>query len=188
MYYVCSCGHVEETDEYSWNEIKNCPKCGANLVDLSWNKIYESKLPIVKIEKSDIRDKSFDIIKVRYLTEIVNEKDVPVLKINDKEEWYTTFDFMNGCKLEIRKNGELLNNTKSNIQKALSYTDLSKSDAENTLFKSMMDYTNETTSSGVMYQIFKNPFIEIFYNTYGNLKVVKNIPISVMDKTKTSTS
>ena len=80
MYYVCSCGHVEETDGYSWNEIKNCPKCGANLVDLSWNKIYESKLPIVKIEKSDIRDKSFDIIKVRYLTEIVNEKDVPVLK------------------------------------------------------------------------------------------------------------
>ena len=188
MYYVCSCGHVEETDGYSWNEIKNCPKCGANLVDLSWNKIYESKLPIVKIEKSDIRDKSFDIIKVRYLTEIVNEKDVPVLKINDKEEWHTTFDFMNGCKLEIRKNGELLNNTKSNIQKALSYTDLSKSDAENTLFKSMMDYTNETTSSGVMYQILKNPFIEIFYNTYGNLKVVKNIPISVMDKTKTSPS
>ena len=188
MYYVCSCGHVEETDGYSWNEIKSCPKCGANLVDLSWNKIYESKLPIVKIEKSDIRDKSFDIIKVRYLTEIVNEKDVPVLKINDKEEWHTTFDFMNGCKLEIRKNGELLNNTKSNIQKALSYTDLSKSDAENTLFKSMMDYTNETSSSGVMYQIFKNPFIEIFYNTYGNLKVVKNIPISVMDKTKTSPS
>lgn len=188
MYYVCSCGHVEETDGYIWNEIKSCPKCGANLVDLSWNKIYESKLPIVKIEKSDIRDKSFDIIKVRYLTEIVNEKDVPVLKINDKEEWHTTFDFMNGCKLEIRKNGELLNNTKSNIQKALSYTDLSKSDAENTLFKSMMDYTNETTSSGVMYQILKNPFIEIFYNTYGNLKVVKNIPISVMDKTKTSPS
>ena len=188
MYYVCSCGYVEETDGYSWDEIKNCPKCGANLVDLSWNKIYESKLPIVKIEKSDIRDKSFDIIKVRYLTEIVNEKDVPVLKINDKEEWHTTFDFMNGCKLEIRKNGELLNNTKSNIQKALSYTDLSKSDAENTLFKSMMDYTNETTSSGVMYLIFKNPFIEIFYNTYGNLKVVKNIPISVMDKTKTSPS
>ena len=188
MYYVCSCGHVEETDGYSWNEIKSCPKCGADLVDLSWNKIYESKLPIVKIEKSDIRDKSFDIIKVRYLTEIVNEKDVLILKINDKEEWYTTFDFMNGCKLEIRKNGKLLNNTKSNIQKALSYTDLSKSDAENTLFKSMMDYTNETTSSGVMYKIFKNPFIEIFYNTYGNLKVVKNIPISVMDKTKTSPS
>lgn len=188
MYYVCSCGHVEETDGYSWNEIKNCPKCGVGLVDLSWNKIYESKLPIVKIEKSDIRDKSFDIIKVRYLTEIINEKDIPALKINDKEEWHTTFDFMNGCKLEIRKNGELLNNTKSNIQKALSYTDLSKSDAENTLFKSMMDYTDETTSSGVMYQIFKNPFIEIFYNTYGNLKVVKNIPISVMDKTKTSPS
>lgn len=163
MYYVCSCGHVEETDGYSWNEIKNCPKCGVGLVDLSWNKIYESKLPIVKIEKSDIRDKSFDIIKVRYLTEIINEKDIPALKINDKEEWHTTFDFMNGCKLEIRKNGELLNNTKSNIQKALSYTDLSKSDAENTLFKSMMDYTDETTSSGVMYQIFKNPFIEIFY-------------------------
>ena len=188
MYYVCSCGHVEETDRCSWNEIKNCPKCGANLVDLSWNKIYKSKLSIVKIEKSEIRDKSFDIIKVRYLTEIINEKDVPVLKINDKEEWHTTFDFMSGCKLEIRKNGELLNNTKSNIQKALSYTDLSKSDAENTLFKSMMDYANETTSSGVMYQIFKNPFIEIFYNTYGNLKVVKNIPISVMDKTKTSPS
>lgn len=52
----------------------------------------------------------------------------------------------------------------------------------------MMDYTNETTSSGVMYQIMRNPFIEIFYNTYGNLKVVKNIPMSVMDKNKTSPS
>lgn len=108
------------------------------------------------------------------------------MKINDKEVWQTTFDFMDGCKLEIRKNGELLNNTKTNIQKALSYTNLSVSDEENTLFKSIMDYANETTSSGVMYQIMKNPFIEIFYNTYGNLRVVKNIPMSVMDKSKTS--
>ena len=30
MYYVCSCGHVEETDGYIWNEIKNCPKCGSS--------------------------------------------------------------------------------------------------------------------------------------------------------------
>lgn len=38
------------------------------------------------IEKSDIKDKSFDIIKVRYLTEIINDKDIPALKINDKED------------------------------------------------------------------------------------------------------
>ena len=143
-------------------------------------------MPIVIVEKQDIKDKSFDIRKVRYLTEIVNKTDVPALKINDKEVWQTTFDFMDGCKLEIRNNGELLNNTKTNIQKALSYTNLSVSDDENTLFKSMMDYANETTSSGVMYQIMRNPFIEIFYNTYGNLRVVKNIPMSVMDKNKTS--
>lgn len=143
-------------------------------------------MPIVIVEKQDIKDKSFDIIKVRYSTEIVNKTDIPALKINDKEVWQTTFDFMDGCKLEIKRNGELLNNTKTNIQKALSYTNLSISDNENTLFKSMMDYANETTSSGVMYQIMRNPFIEIFYNTYGNLRVVKNIPMSVMDKSKTS--
>lgn len=95
---------------------------------------------------------------------------------------------MDGCKLEIRKNKELINNTKSNIQKALSYTDLSKSDEENTLFRAMMDYINEATSSSVLYQILKNPFIEIFYNTYGNLKVIKGIPISAMDRSKTSPS
>lgn len=184
---MCSCGHSEKDDRYCWSD-KNvfCPKCGAKLVDISWNKLYETKMPIIIVEKQDIKDKSFDIIKVRYLTEIVDKTEVPALKINDKEVWQTTFDFMDGCKLEIRKNGELLNNTKTNIQKALSYTNLSVSDDENTLFKSMMDYTNETTSSGVMYQIMRNPFIEIFYNTYGNLKVVKNIPMSVMDKNKTS--
>lgn len=188
-YLVCSCGHSEKDDRYCWSD-RNvfCPKCGAKLVDISWNKLYETKMPIVIVEKQDIKDKSFDIIKVRYLTEIVDKTEVPTLKINDKEVWQTTFDFMDGCKLEIRKNGELLNNTKTNIQKALSYTNLSVSDDENTLFKSMMDYTNETTSSGVMYQIMRNPFIEIFYNTYGNLKVVKNIPMSVMDKNKTSPS
>ena len=186
-YLVCSCGHSEKDDRYCWSDRDVfCPKCGAKLVDISWNKLYETKMPIVIVEKQDIKDKSFDIIKVRYLTEIVDKTEVPGLKINDKEVWQTTFDFMDGCKLEIRKNGELLNNTKTNIQKALSYTNLSVSDDENTLFKSMMDYTNETISSGVMYQIMRNPFIEIFYNTYGNLKVVKNIPMSVMDKNKTS--
>lgn len=184
---MCSCGHSEKDDRYCWSDKDVfCPKCGAKLVDISWNKLYETKMPIIIIEKQDIKDKSFDIIKVRYLTEIVDKTEVPTLKINGKEVWQTTFDFMNGCKLEIRKNGELLNNTKTNIQKALSYTNLSVSDNDNTLFKSMMDYTNETTSSGVMYQIMRNPFIEIFYNTYGNLKVVKNIPMSVMDKNKTS--
>lgn len=188
-YLVCSCGHSEKDDRYCWSDKDVfCPKCGAKLVDISWNKLYETKMPIIIVEKQDIKDKSFDIIKVRYLTEIVDKTEVPALKINDKEVWQTTFDFMDGCKLEIRKNGELLNNTKTNIQKALSYTNLSVSDDENTLFKSMMDYTNETTSSGVMYQIMRNPFIEIFYNTYGNLKVVKNIPMSVMDKNKTSPS
>lgn len=186
-YLVCSCGHSEKDDRYCWSDRDVfCPKCGAKLVDISWNKLYETKMPIIIVEKQDIKDKSFDIIKVRYLTEIVDKTEVPTLKINDKEVWQTTFDFMDGCKLEIRKNGELLNNTKTNIQKALSYTNLEISDNENTLFKSMMDYTNETTLSGVMYQIMRNPFIEIFYNTYGNLKVVKNIPMSVMDKNKTS--
>ena len=186
---MCSCGHSEKDDRYCWSD-RNvfCPKCGAKLVDISWNKLYETKMPIIIVEKQDIKDKSFDIIKVRYLTEIVDKTEAPALKISDKEVWQTTFDFMDGCKLEIRKNGELLNNTKTNIQKALSYTNLSVSDDENTLFKSMMDYTNETPSSGVMYQIMRNPFIEIFYNTYGNLKVVKNIPMSVMDKNKTSPS
>lgn len=168
------------------DNFKNCPKCGAKLIDISWEKIYDNKLPVVVVEKSELEDKSFDIIKMKYSTEIVNDKYIPYLKINDIEEWHTIFDFMDGCKLEIRKNGKLLNNTKANIQKALSYTDLSKSDTENTLFRSMMDYLNEYTSSSVIYQIIKNPFIEIFYNTYGNLKVVKNIPISAMDKTKTS--
>lgn len=184
---MCSCGHSEKDDRYCWTDRDVfCPKCGAKLVDISWNKLYETKMPIIIVEKQDIKDKSFDIIKVRYLTEIVDKTEVPALKINDKEVWQTTFDFMDGCKLEIRKNGELLNNTKTNIQKALSYTNLSVSDDENTLFKSMMDYTNETTSSGVMYQIMRNPFIEIFYNTYGNLRVVKNIPMSAMNKSKTS--
>ena len=118
---MCSCGHSEKDDRYCWSD-RNvfCPKCGAKLVDISWNKLYETKMPIIIVEKQDIKDKSFDIIKVRYLTEIVDKTEAPALKISDKEVWQTTFDFMDGCKLEIRKNGELLNNTKTNIQKALS--------------------------------------------------------------------
>ena len=36
MYYVCSCGQVEETDGYIWNEIKNCPKCGGGMCKNLW--------------------------------------------------------------------------------------------------------------------------------------------------------
>lgn len=184
-YNVCTCGYCEKDDCHTWERRKECPKCGTKLSDLSWRKLRSKKIPIVVVEKAKIEDKNFEIIKVRYLTEVNTENELPTLTITEKEVWHTTFDFMDNCKLEIERNGEKLNNTKTNVQKALSHVDLTKSEKEDTLFRSMMDFSNETTSSGIVFEILNNPFVEIFYNTYGNLKVVKNIPLFVMDRTKT---
>lgn len=156
------------------------------MTPLTWRKIYDAKLPVIEVNKQVIHDKSFEIVKTKYNTEILNPKDTPSLVINNTELWEISFDFMDDCKLVIKKNGEVINNTKSNIQKALSYTDLCGSEAENTLFRSVSYYTGETTSSSIMWEIFRNRFLEIFYNTYGNLNVIKNIPVNVMDADKKS--
>lgn len=163
-----------------------CPNCHSKIFPISWKKDHETKMTIPQISKLVIKDKSFKAKKLSCETEVVNgSTEKPSLKIIKTEIWESDFNFDTKCQLEIKRDGVIVNNTKSNIQKALSHVNLLNTD-ENTLFRSVFDYNNETiSSSGLVYEIIKNPFIEIFYNTYGNLKVIKHIPLFLMNREET---
>lgn len=183
LYFICSCGYSKQSENY-WMDYYKCPQCGAIKYN-TVNKTYQKELSIVEIEKQDVHDKSFEVTKVKYETNIIFNGNTPSLQITKKETYHTIFDFMDNCKLEIRLNDELLSNNKTNIQKALSYVDLTQNTTNNNLFTSVIKYIGKNSASDIVYFIYKNPFIEIFYNTYGDLRVITEIPTCEMNANKT---
>lgn len=179
-YDLCTCGYIEPHNFRN----EKCPNCGAKRVDC---KQYIKKLATNIVADKKIESKSFYVKKIKCVTDIEFKNNLPVIRIIKHEVWETSFDFMNNCELIIRLNGDIVNNTKSNIQHALSYTDLTFLDQlDNSLFRSIADYTDTYTSSSIIQTIISNKFLEIFYNTYGSLKVIEYIPTSKMNANATS--
>lgn len=132
--------------------------------------------------KQDIKDKSFDIVKCEYETYVMSTDDIPVLIVKKVDEYHTVFDAEIN-QLEIKHNDKLVSNKQTNIQQALRYVDLSLH--QHNIFAAMSEHLGVTSAFKIVYQLYKNPIFEIFYNTYRNLNVIQNIPISEMDTSKT---
>ena len=153
LFFICSCGYSKQSENYWRDDKYKCPQCGAIKYN-TVNKAYQKELSIVEIEKQDVHDKSFEVTKVKYETNVIFNDNTPSLQITKKETYHTIFDFMYNCKLEIRLNDELLSNNKTNIQKALSYVDLTQDTTNNNLFTSVMKYIGKNSASDIVYFIY----------------------------------
>lgn len=181
----CSCGYVGKFDYKN----KECPKCGTSHIkcdNFYFSRWYNNSKHTFNIIETNVQQKSFYVKKINVKTNLCcDDKDSYKLNVLSEEIFETWFDVENPESMKIKKNNVDISTTKSNIQKALSHIDLNSSDFENTIFSAYKnDIVCGETLSNVIMDLRKYPQYEIFYNTYNNLKCLKNLNNSYLQQGK----
>lgn len=183
----CTCGYYGVIDYRNFNNL--CPKCGTN--HIKEDKIFISKFRgkdkhTFNIVNIDFTNKSF-YIKKKNIKTCLNwneEKQLSTLDLISEDVFETWFNAEKPNSTKILKNGKELSLTKAHLEHALSNIDITYFyKNKNSIFYSYYyELKTEATLSHIVWDLINYPQYEIFYNTYGTLKPLRNLQKKYLNK------